>query len=92
MTAWAGRRSQGLDYALYEGLEIADSRHRQRTLETYRLPLAVYVLEIEIVPLEHGDPGGHTVLEASGSLRPCRSHQRFGTRCRTRRATDSTKS
>jgi CO/xanthine dehydrogenase Mo-binding subunit len=50
--------AQGLGYALYEGLEIADSRYRQRTLETYRLPLAVDVPEVEILLLEHGDPEG----------------------------------
>jgi CO/xanthine dehydrogenase Mo-binding subunit len=53
-----GGVAQGLGYVLYEGLEIADSRYRQRTLETYRLPLAVDVPEIEIVLLERGDPAG----------------------------------
>ena len=53
-----GGVAQGLGYALYEGLEIADSRYRQRTLETYRLPLAVDVPEVEILVLEHGDPVG----------------------------------
>lgn len=49
---------QGLGYVLYEGLEIADARYRQRTLETYRLPLAVDVPEVEVLLLEHGDPAG----------------------------------
>ena len=53
-----GGVAQGLGYALYEGLEIADSRYRQRTLETYRLPLAVDVPDVEILLLEHGDPAG----------------------------------
>jgi CO/xanthine dehydrogenase Mo-binding subunit len=53
-----GAVAQGLGYALYEGLQIADSRYLQRTLETYRLPLAVDVPEIEIILLEPGDPAG----------------------------------
>jgi len=53
-----GGVAQGIGYALYEGLEIADSRYRQRTLETYRLPLAVDVPDVEILLLEHGDPAG----------------------------------
>jgi len=53
-----GGVAQGLGYTLYEGLEIVDSRYRQRTLETYRLPLAVDVPEVEILLLEHGDPEG----------------------------------
>jgi CO/xanthine dehydrogenase Mo-binding subunit len=53
-----GAVAQGLGYALYEGLQIADSRYLQRTLETYRLPLAVDIPEIEIILLEPGDPAG----------------------------------
>jgi len=43
---------------LYEGLEIVDSKYLQRTLETYRLPLAVDVPEVETILLEHGDSAG----------------------------------
>lgn len=53
-----GGVAQGLGYALYEGLEIAGARYRQRTLETYRLPLAVDVPEVQVALLEHGDPAG----------------------------------
>lgn len=53
-----GGVAQGLGYALYEGLEISGSRYLQRTLETYRLPLAVDVPDVEILLLEHGDPAG----------------------------------
>ncbi len=53
-----GGVAQGLGYALYESLEIADARYRQRTLETYRLPLAVDVPEVQVLLLEHGDPAG----------------------------------
>ncbi|HKT59283.1 MAG TPA: xanthine dehydrogenase family protein molybdopterin-binding subunit, partial [Gemmatimonadales bacterium] len=53
-----GGVAQGLGYVLYEGLEIVDSRYLQRTLETYRLPLAVDVPEVEAILLEHGDSAG----------------------------------
>jgi len=53
-----GGIAQGLGYVLYEGLEIVDSKYVQRTLETYRLPLAVDVPEVEVILLEHGDPAG----------------------------------
>jgi len=53
-----GGVAQGLGYVLYEGLEIMDSKYLQRTLETYRLPLAVDVPEVEAILLEHGDSAG----------------------------------
>jgi CO/xanthine dehydrogenase Mo-binding subunit len=54
-----GGVAQGLGYALYEGLAIgADGRYRQRTLESYRLPVAPDVPEVEVVLLEHPDPEG----------------------------------
>jgi len=53
-----GGVAQGLGYALYEGLEIEGGRYRQRTLEAYRLPLAVDVPDVEILLLEHGHPAG----------------------------------
>jgi CO/xanthine dehydrogenase Mo-binding subunit len=53
-----GGVAQGLGYALYEGLEIEDGRYRQRTLETYRLPLALDVPDVEYVLLEHPEPNG----------------------------------
>jgi CO/xanthine dehydrogenase Mo-binding subunit len=54
-----GGVAQGIGYALYEGLEIgADGRYRQRTLESYRLPVAPDVPEVEVVLLEHPDPEG----------------------------------
>ena len=34
------------------------ARYLQRTLETYRLPLAVDVPEVEAILLEHGDSAG----------------------------------
>lgn len=53
-----GGVAQGLGYVLYEGLEIENSRYKQRTLESYRLPLAVDVPNVEIILLEHGDSAG----------------------------------
>jgi CO/xanthine dehydrogenase Mo-binding subunit len=54
-----GGVAQGIGYALYENLEIGrDGRYRQRTLETYRLPLAVDVPNVEVMLLEHPDPAG----------------------------------
>jgi len=53
-----GGVTQGLGYVLYEGLDIEGSRYKQRTLETYRLPLAVDIPKVEIVLMEHGDPTG----------------------------------
>jgi CO/xanthine dehydrogenase Mo-binding subunit len=50
---------QGLGYALYEGLQIGpDARYRQRTLEAYRLPIALDIPDIEVVLLEHPAPEG----------------------------------
>jgi CO/xanthine dehydrogenase Mo-binding subunit len=49
---------QGLGYALYESLDIAGGRYQQRTLETYRLPLAVDVPTVEYVLLEHPEAEG----------------------------------
>ncbi len=54
-----GGVAQGLGYALWENLGIDDSgRYRQRTLESYRLPLAKDVPRVESVLLEHPDPAG----------------------------------
>jgi CO/xanthine dehydrogenase Mo-binding subunit len=54
-----GGVAQGIGYALYENLQIgADGRYRQRTLETYRLPLAPDVPRVEVVLMEHPDQAG----------------------------------
>jgi CO/xanthine dehydrogenase Mo-binding subunit len=54
-----GGVAQGLGYALYEGLEVGeDGRYRQRTLESYRLPIALDVPRVEAVILEHGAETG----------------------------------
>lgn len=53
-----GGVAQGLGYVLYESLDIEDSRYKQRTLEMYRLPLAVDVPNVEIILLEHGEAAG----------------------------------
>lgn len=54
-----GGVTQGIGYALYENLQIGtDGRYRQRTLETYRLPIAPDIPRVEVVLLEHPDPAG----------------------------------
>jgi CO/xanthine dehydrogenase Mo-binding subunit len=55
----SGAVAQGIGYALHESLRIgADGRYRERTLESYRLPLACDVPRVEFVALEHPDPDG----------------------------------
>ena len=55
----AGGVTQGIGYALYESLRIGeDGRYQERTLENYRLPLAVDIPRVEFIPLEHPDPDG----------------------------------
>ncbi len=55
----AGGVTQGIGYALYESLRIAENgRYRERTLENYRLPLAVDIPRVEFFPMEHPDPDG----------------------------------
>lgn len=53
-----GGVAQGLGYALYEGLDLEGGRYRQRSLEHYRLPLAVDVPDVEIILLEHPEAQG----------------------------------
>jgi CO/xanthine dehydrogenase Mo-binding subunit len=54
-----GGVAQGLGYSLYENLQIDDDgRYRQKTLESYRLPLAADVPRVEAVLLEHPSPEG----------------------------------
>ena len=55
----SGGVTQGIGYALYESLRIGeDGRYRERTLENYRLPLAVDIPRVEFFPMEHPDPDG----------------------------------
>lgn len=54
-----GGVTQGIGYTLYERIQIGDDgRYKQRTLETYRLPVAADVPDVEAVLLEHPDPAG----------------------------------
>ena len=48
-----GGVAQGMGYALWEGLESQDGRYTRRTLESYGLPLAVDIPDVEIIVLEH---------------------------------------
>jgi CO/xanthine dehydrogenase Mo-binding subunit len=54
-----GGVTQGLGYALWENLAIGDDgRFQQRTLESYRLPVAPDVPRVETILLEHPDAAG----------------------------------
>jgi len=53
-----GAVAQGLGYALWEHLAINKGRYLQRSLETYGLPLAVDVPDVEVILLEHAGANG----------------------------------
>lgn len=54
-----GGVAQGIGYTLYERIQIGDDgRYKQRTLETYRLPVAQDIPEVESILLEHPDSAG----------------------------------
>lgn len=54
-----GGVTQGIGYALYERIQIGeDGRYKQRTLETYRLPVAQDIPNVEAILLEHPDSAG----------------------------------
>ena len=53
-----GAVAQGIGHALYESLRIQDSRYVERTLESYRLPLAIDTPEVEVITLEHPNTDG----------------------------------
>jgi CO/xanthine dehydrogenase Mo-binding subunit len=54
-----GGVAQGIGYTLYERIQIGDDgRYKQRTLETYRLPVAQDIPEVETILLEHPDSAG----------------------------------
>jgi CO/xanthine dehydrogenase Mo-binding subunit len=59
---------QGLGYALTESLRLVDGRFVERTLESYRLPLAVDVPDVEVIVLEHPDAAGP--FGAKGAAEP----------------------
>ena len=54
-----GGVAQGIGYTLYEALQIGDdARYRQRTLESYRVPVALDIPTVEAVLLEHPEEAG----------------------------------
>ncbi|MCH8898914.1 MAG: xanthine dehydrogenase family protein molybdopterin-binding subunit [Acidobacteria bacterium] len=53
-----GGVAQGLGYALWERLDIEGGKYVQRSLETYGLPLAVDVPDVEAVLLQHEASAG----------------------------------
>ena len=48
-----GAVTQGIGHALYESLRIRNARYLERSLEAYRLPLAVDIPEVEVITMEH---------------------------------------
>ena len=48
-----GAVTQGIGHALYESLRIKNARYLERSLEAYRLPLAVDIPEVEVITMEH---------------------------------------
>ncbi|MDE0232567.1 MAG: xanthine dehydrogenase family protein molybdopterin-binding subunit [bacterium] len=63
-----GGVAQGMGYALWEGLETRDGLYTRRTLESYGLPLAVDVPDVEIIILEHPCEAGP--FGAKGAAEP----------------------
>ncbi len=53
-----GGVAQGVGYALWEGLENVEGRYTRRTLESYGLPLAVDIPDVEMIVLEHPHEAG----------------------------------
>ena len=53
-----GAVAQGIGHTLYESLQIENCRYLERTLENYRLPLAVDIPTVEFILLEEADPEG----------------------------------
>lgn len=53
-----GGVTQGLGYALWERLDIDGGRYRQRTFETYGLPLAIDVPAVEAYLMSHAAEAG----------------------------------
>jgi len=54
-----GGVTQGIGLALYESLRIGvDCRYVERSLEAYRLPIALDIPDVEFVILEHPDTAG----------------------------------
>ncbi|MCH7670040.1 MAG: molybdopterin-dependent oxidoreductase [Acidobacteria bacterium] len=53
-----GAVAQGIGHALWERLDIDAGRYMQRSLETYGLPLAVDMPDVEMVLLEHASAAG----------------------------------
>jgi CO/xanthine dehydrogenase Mo-binding subunit len=53
-----GGVAQGIGYALFENIRLADGRVLESDLESYRLPGAPDVPRVEAILLEHPDPHG----------------------------------
>lgn len=53
-----GGVSQGIGFTLYESLRLEQGRVVEKTLEAYRLPLAVDLPDVEIVIMEHPSVDG----------------------------------
>jgi CO/xanthine dehydrogenase Mo-binding subunit len=64
-----GAVAQGIGLSLYESLRIGkDCRYLERTLESYRLPIALDVPDVDIRLMEHPDQSGP--FGAKGAAEP----------------------
>jgi CO/xanthine dehydrogenase Mo-binding subunit len=61
-----GGVAQGIGYALFENIRLADGRVLESDLEAYRLPGALDVPRIEAILLEHPDPAGPYGAKGAG--------------------------
>lgn len=53
-----GAVSQAIGYTLYESLRMREGKFVEDRLETYRLPLAVDIPDIEFIPMNHPTEDG----------------------------------
>ena len=63
-----GGVAQGIGYALWEGLESRRGRYTRRNLESYGLPLAIDIPDVEMIILEHPHEAGP--FGAKGAAEP----------------------
>jgi CO/xanthine dehydrogenase Mo-binding subunit len=61
-----GGVAQGIGYALFENIRLADGRVLESDLESYRLPGALDIPRVEAILLEHPDPAGPYGAKGAG--------------------------
>jgi CO/xanthine dehydrogenase Mo-binding subunit len=63
-----GAVAQGIGHTIYESLQIQECRYLERSLENYRLPLAIDIPTVEFVLIE--DPDSEGPYGAKGVAEP----------------------